>query len=101
MMQNTVLARFTATYHRFGEGPGDEWLVERLEKASNIYDYKILACSPGVWGLEFLLFQVDFPVYFSDSTEEAIGTATERLNAILGDTDVDVLWVAPAVPNTI
>lgn len=109
MTQIITGLRVVAEYQRMGDGDSAVWMEEILDQAmrrDEISNFKVLGSYTGDWGLDLVIFTVDFD--FGDDPEVSAFTKTERLtsdivksratdylDATIGDTDVDVRWVSP------
>lgn len=97
--------RLVATYQLFGDCEGDEWMNEALALGVENGDLKafdVTGSHPGPFGIQLVTFTVDVglgerfkPEHSYEETKE-VGTAL--LNTIIGDSDVEVLWVSPVMP---
>lgn len=92
--------RFVATYQRFGDGEAKDWFGPVMDfaiKNEDIWAHNLLTVERGIWGIEFLVFTVDVLMTddwrikgYDESKEQAKGL----LDAIVGDSDVEVLWAS-------
>lgn len=91
-----VPVRFGTLYLRMGDGPGAEWAKAVLEHAKtegSIFNYNVLSCEIGVWGLEHILFTFDANIP-NMGYDEAKTLGEEMAAKIVGETDVTVLFVS-------
>ncbi len=98
MSDKTVLARFTCSYQLFGDAEGLKWMDLTLNaerEANNIEAYNVLSSETGTWGIQFVLFQVDVMIP-PLAVHDAIDYFKPEINHIIGDSDVEILWVSAA-----
>lgn len=100
--------RFLAEYQMMGDLTGHEFMTQALnaemakEEDSRLSAFKVLESLPGTWGIQLIVFTVDVPIrHFEQegikSRDDAKDLVQGWLNEIVGDSDVEVRWVASAV----
>jgi hypothetical protein len=92
-----ISARFIASYQLLGDPQGDQWMAEVLDDArirDKIEGFQILACETGIWGIQFVLFQIDVLIPHHFDHAEAKDYMSPELCQIVGDSDIEILWVS-------
>lgn len=102
--QPVVAARASAEYQMMGDFEGTGWAHHVFSIAvaeGKISDYNVLASNIGTFGLQLVQFTVDVPIAKLEgySVERAKEWFTDRLNEIVGDSDVEVRWVGQVVES--
>lgn len=108
MSEKNISARITASYQLMGDPEGAPWIDLVLDSAREnftIENYKVLASETGIWGIKYILFQVDM-MFSADTTHAQVKELAEPvLCDIVGDSDIVVLWVSatptPEVSNSL
>lgn len=97
MSEKTVSARITASYQLMGDPEGGPWMDLVLDAArenNTIENYKVLTSETGIWGIQYILFQVDM-MFSAESTHDQVKELAEPvLLDLIGDSDVVILWVS-------
>jgi hypothetical protein len=99
MKDKMISARFTCAWEMFGDvegGDANDWMVSALRNAKAegmIENWRVLSIEPGIWGIQFILFNVDVLIP-PLSHDEAKDFVSPELNKIVHDTDVEILWVS-------
>lgn len=92
-----VHVRAVAEYQLFTDDEGYNWMFETLQQAqaaTRIQSFVVLSSERGVFGLQLVTFTVD--LYLGAETAKGIKRDVRKLlNELIGDTDVNVRWIAP------
>lgn len=96
--------RLIADYQMMGDHDGRTWadiVLGHAKSEGQILDYSVTGSFPGPYGVELVTFTVDVaapgPVFPPHTTyEDARPIAEAFLNALVGDSDVDLRFMAPA-----
>lgn len=92
-----VTIKTTAAYDLFGDGDGFQIVQSRLLDAidaSKINAARVVSSDTGSFGIQHVLFVVETEVEAGSDPRELKETMGDLLNEIIGDSDVNVLWVS-------
>jgi hypothetical protein len=98
-MTINVPVKFTASYQMFGDPEGYPWMKEILTQAveaGTLEGANVLVAEPGIWGIQYILFQADMLIPGDATHADAEALALPVLNELIGDSDVEILWVSNA-----
>lgn len=97
-----IKARLFATYELMSDDEGKAWMTQVLTHAvenNRIAEFEVLASSYGRFGIQLIIFRIDVLVDHDKSYSETEEFGERLLNEIIHDTDVNILWTAPAYPQ--
>lgn len=101
--EGVTSVRVVAEYQLMSDEPGRTWMREVLGYAQlggHITGSRVSGCYPGRFGLQLVTFHVDLSIGVDQaikpdmSRDQAKAAATALLNQIVGDSDVEVRWLA-------
>lgn len=90
-----TIVRAVADYQLFGDVDGIRWMQQMLQQATTegkLKDFEVLSSVTGNWGIRFVTFTVDAEIVPAQF-ENLKSILASWLNAIIGDSDVEVRWV--------
>jgi hypothetical protein len=98
MTTSTIKIDAQAEYQLFSDMTGEEWarafLTEAVE-ARTIEEYRLLNVATGAFGLQLVTFVARLEVP-EGNFDDIKAKATDALNGVVHDTDIDVRWVSLA-----
>lgn len=101
MTDKMIPARITCSYQRFGDGDGVQWMKDTLAQSDahsslKIQGYHVFFSEVGIWGIQYIVFSLDVLIPQLATHDDAKDLVSPELVSIIGDTDVEILWVSAA-----
>lgn len=99
MSDKMIPARFTCSYQRYGDGDGVQWMKDVLANSNShmkIDGFHVFMSEVGIWGIQYIVFSVDILIPLLTTHDDAKDLVLPELNQIIGDSDVEILWVSAA-----